>query len=489
MLVGYRDLRGFIELSRDMGEVRDVRGAHWDLELGALIEATAERMKPDPPMLLFDEIADYPTGHRAAGLLLGSTARCAIALGLSPEEDRLSLVRQSQERIQQALANPIEPVCVDGAAVLEHTFEGEDIDILSLPVPRYKLTDGGRYIGTGDLVINRDPESGYVNIGTYRVQVHEAGMLGLWMSPGQQGREICSRYWREGKACPVVMVFGMDPVTFMASHTKLAWGKSEFELVGGLRGAPAEVIDGPLTGLPIPANAEIAIEGLIPPPDEESHTEGPFGEWTGYSAGGTPGTGDEQPVVHVQAVYHRSSPILLAYPPTWLGAPTRAVRFMAGMLWSQLEAAGIPGITGVYEFTSYLIAVSIKQLYAGHAKQAGLGVLAAAAGARNGRFVVVVDDDIDVTSLEEVVWAMQTRADPASTIDIVSDNWSTPLDPRISPTSRANGDYTNSRAVIYATRPFTWKDDFPPVSRVDSALKDEVYNRFITSDDSVRGGA
>lgn len=480
MLLDYNDLREFIGLVRPLDEVRDVQGAHWDLEIGALIEATAERNRPDPPLLLFNDIPGYPSGHRVAGLVLGSAARCALALGLSPESDRLSLIRQGQQRIQQAMAKPIPVTYVSEPAIMENEFTGDDVDAFSLPVPRYKASDGGRYIGTGDLIINRDPESGYVNIGTYRVQAHESALLGIWMSPGQQGREICERYWQQGKSCPVVMVFGMDPVTFMASHTKLAWGVSEFDLVGGLRGAPAEVIEGPLTGLPIPAHAEIAIEGEIPPPNEQRRAEGPFGEWTGYSAGGTPGTGEEQPVVRIRALHHRHHPILLAYPPTWLGAPTRAIRFMSGILWNQLEAAGIPGVTGVNEFTSYLIAVSIKQLYAGHAKQAGMGVLAAAGGARNGRYVVVVDDDIDVTSLEDVIWAIQTRSDPATSLDIVDGTWSTPLDPRISPSLRAADNYVNSRAIIYATRPYEWKEDFPPVSRVGSGLKDDVYRRFIS---------
>lgn len=99
-------------------------------------------------------------------------------------------------------------------------------------------------------MINRDPETGYINVGTYRMQVHESNLLGLWMSPGQHGRQICQRYWDQGKSCPVVAVFGEDPLSFIVSHSKIPWGHTELDQIGGLRGRPLEVIKGPITGLP-----------------------------------------------------------------------------------------------------------------------------------------------------------------------------------------------------------------------------------------------
>ena len=98
------------------------------------------------------------------------------------------------------------------------------------------------------------------------------------MSPGQHGEAICKRYWERGESCPVVATFGSDPVLVLAGQNKFPYGVSEFEIVGGLLGQPLEVIQGPQSGLPIPAHAEIAIEGEIPPFDRESRMEGPFGE-------------------------------------------------------------------------------------------------------------------------------------------------------------------------------------------------------------------
>ena len=192
---------------------------------------------------------------------------------------------------------------------------------------------------------------------------------------------------------------------------------------------PVEVIKGPLTGLPIPAHAEIAIEGEMPPPDVETRLEGPFGEWPGYYTVGSKGMADEQPVIRVKAIYYRDEPILLNMAPQWPGAPHHAVRFEGGILWQQLEAAGVPGIAGAYVHHMFLVVVAIKQQYAGHAKQAGMAVLGCSACARNGRFVVIVDEDIDPSNMDEVMWAMTTRVDPATDIEIVENCWATPARP------------------------------------------------------------
>jgi 4-hydroxy-3-polyprenylbenzoate decarboxylase len=143
-----------------------------------------------------------------------------------------------------------------------------------------------------------------------------------------------------------------------------------------------------------------------------------------------------------------------------------------------LENAGIQDIVGVYNHTSYLCVVAIKQRYAGHAKQAGLAALACSSSARNGRYVVVVDEDIDPSNIKEVMWAMMTRVDPVTNIDLIDGCWSTPLDPRMPPSKRESRDHTNSRAVFYAVRPFEWRDKFPKVSRTSRELREAVVKKF-----------
>ena len=207
----YDGFRTFIEQCRAMGECVDVDGADWDLEIGALTEAAAELIN-SPPMILFDKIKGYPAGYRVASLPLASPKRVATIVGLPTDKPKLELVRLVARKIGNI--TPIPPVTVKDGPVMENIKTGDDIDLLKFPAIRAHQGDGGRYIGTGDSLINQDPESGYVNVGTYRMQLHDAKTLGLWMSPGQQGRTICSRYWEKGKACPVVATFGGDPLVF-----------------------------------------------------------------------------------------------------------------------------------------------------------------------------------------------------------------------------------------------------------------------------------
>lgn len=471
----FDDLRQFIEAAKKVSEWREIKKANWDLEIGALIEATAELI-PQPPLLIFDEIKGYPAGFRVLGLSFAAYKRVALALGLPPDRSKLELVRLASRKIHSA--KPIAPKEIARPPVMENVMTGAQVDLRKFPALRSHEGDGGRYLGTGDVVINADPESSFINMGTYRMQLHEPNLLGLWMSPGQHARMICMKYWEKGKSCPIVATFGQDPLTFMASNTKIPWGSSELDYVGGLRGRPLEIIRGPVTGLPIPAHAEVAIEGEVPPPSEQARDEGPFGEWPGYYSGGTIGTGEPQPVIRIKALYHRNNPILQDEAPLWPGAYRMDLSLRAGLLWDQLESAGVQDVVGVYDHTKYLWVVALKQRYGGHAKQAAHVALAASASARHGRYVVVVDEDIDPTNLKEVLWAMETRVDPAKDIEIVEGCWSTPLDPRMTPEQKANRDHTNSRAIFYAVRPFAWRDKFPQVSRVKRELRDAVVKAY-----------
>ncbi len=471
----YDGLRTFLQLCEAHGEVKTIAGADWNLEIGAITESASELIK-EPPALLFDEIKGYPKGHRVLSIPTASRVRMNLALGLPVDTPKMEIVRYAAKKMKAA--TPIPPAFVETGPVMQNVMRGDDVDLTKFPVLKSHQLDGGRYIGTGDSVINRDPETGYVNVGTYRIQMHEGNKLGIWMSPGQQGRLICERYWKQGKACPVAVTFGGDPLIFFLSYTKFPFGVSEFDRVGGMLGRPLDVIRGPVTGLPIPAHAEIAIEGEIPPPSEETHQEGPFGEWPGYYTVGTAGTNDMQPVIRVKAVYWRNNPIMLNMAPQWPGAPHHSVRFEGGILWEQLEAAGVPGIAGAYVHHPMLIVVAIKQQYAGHAKQTGMAVLACATGARNGRFVIIVDEDIDPSNMDEVVWAMTTRVDPSVDIQTVTNCWASPLDPRMPPDVSENGPHTNSRAIVYAVRPWEWRDKFPAVNRISREQMAEVVKKY-----------
>jgi 4-hydroxy-3-polyprenylbenzoate decarboxylase len=361
---------------------------------------------------------------------------------------------------------------------MANVMTGDTIDVTKFPAPQWHSKDGGRYIGTGCYNIMRDPDTGWINCGTYRVMIHDAKTLGFYISPGKHGRQIRDKYKARGERMPVVTVCGGDPMSFLMGCSEIPQGVNELEVVGGMRGSPVEVIKGPVTGLPIPANAEIVIEGFVDPGNER--IEGPFGEWTGYYASDL----RPEPVIDIQAIYYRDEPILLGCVPE--RPPDEICRYRAivrsALLRDNIEKAGVPAVKAAWAHeignARLLLAVAITQRYPGHAKQAGHIATMCHVAAYCGRYTVVVDDDIDVSNLDEVMWALLTRSDPATSIEIIRGAWSTPLDPRIEPERRAVGDYTNSRAVIDACRPWHWRDQFPMVNALSAEERRVAVAKF-----------
>jgi len=468
----YEDLRDWLEIVDGMGELKKIDGADWNLEMGTLAELVARESKGAVPAVLFDKIKDYPKGYRALFAQNASFKRMALNLGLPLDLAGLDLVRAFRQKL--AAHKPIPHKVVKSGPVLENVLAGKNINLLKFPVPFVHELDGGRYIGTGCLVITKDPEEGWVNFGAYRGMVHDETSMALYISPGKHGRIQRQKYFDQGKPCPVVISVGQDPVLFMVSGNEVDYGVSEFDYAGGLKGAPVEVIEGEVTGLPFPAHAEIVIEGIMDPQDVKK--EGPFGEWTGYYASSI----RPEPVVRVQRIYHRNNPILCCARP---GRPpsdySLAKCFVkAALIWDQVEKAGVPDVKGVWCHEAgggrLLNIISIKQRYPGHARQALVAASQVHAGAYLGRYVIVVDDDIDPTNTFDVLWALSTRSDPVESIDIVRRCWSGPLDPRIQPGKKG----FNSRALIDACRPFEWMKDFPPVAESSPELRDKVRKKW-----------
>ncbi len=476
--MAYNDLREFIDGVRALGDVKEIHGAHWELEIGALTEIFASR--ENFPLLLFDRIPGHPPSYRVASNLLNHPRRVALAAGLSPDLTKREMILRWKEILKTI--RPLAPQSVRSGPVLENRRSGASVDMTLFPTPRWHELDGGRYLGTACCVIAADPDTGWVNVGIYRVQLHDEKTLGLYISPGHHARIIREKYWARGKACPVAVTFGQDPLLWLAAGQSVAYGMSEYDYAGGLRQAPVEVIRGEVTGLPIPATAEIAIEGEVPSPKEESRVEGPFGEWPGYYAHGA----REEPIIRVRALYFRNDPILAGAPPLKPPILTFGVPIGAAAIWNYLDKADVPDVCGVWCFIggsapgggAPFIVVSIKQRYPGHAQQAGIAALGCRAGNYHGRFIVVVDDDIDPSDLGEVTWAVATRCDPKTAISIIDNCWSTPLDPAMPPDKKDVGDFTNSRAIINACRPYAWKDRFPPVNALSPELRKRVSEKW-----------
>ena len=163
------------------------------------------------------------------------------------------------------------PVVVKDAPFLENSTRGDDVDLGALPAPTWHSKDGGPYIGSGSIVVMRDPDSGWINASIYRVQVHDRNKVTVQFDhQGRHGAIIAKKYWDAGKPCPLAVVNGQDPALFIAGFEYLPEGASEYDFAGAIKGAPIEVIAGPLTGLPLPAQAEIILEGELMPPSGDA---------------------------------------------------------------------------------------------------------------------------------------------------------------------------------------------------------------------------
>jgi 4-hydroxy-3-polyprenylbenzoate decarboxylase len=472
--ISYRDLREWLAEAKKLDEVETVKGANWQEEIGMAAEMV---MHSDAaPCVVFEDIPDTLPGSRVLINFFGGQ-RKAMTLGFPTGLSKLQLSEAARRHYLADLPK-IPPRHVDTGPILENVITGDAVDVTRFPTPHWHEKDGGRYIGTGSYNITRDPDDGWINCGTYRVMIHNEKQLGFYISPGKHGRIMRDKYEASGQPMPVVIVVGGDPLSFLMGCSEVPFGVSELDIIGGIRGEPVDVIKGQVTGLPIPANAEIAIEGFVEPGNLRA--EGPFGEWTGYYASDV----REEPVLDIKAIYHRDDPILLGCPP--LRPPDEICRYRAimrsALLRENIAQAGVPDVTAAWAHESgnsrLLLVVSIKQRYPGHAAQAGHIAAMCHVGAYCGRYVIVVDDDIDVSDLEEVMWAVVTRSDPATSIDIIRNAWSTPLDPRLEPKKREEGNFTNSRAIIDACRPWHWRDEFPHVNMPSPALAKRAREKF-----------
>jgi len=475
----FRDLRAYLDFLDEAGELLNIGGAHWNLEIGGLTQLAVHN-RPSPS-LLFDEIVDHDPGFRVLTNGVATPFQWSAAAGLPPVESKRDAVVLQKERSSLASMTFHEPEVVKAGPILEHVQRDDEVDVTRFPAPKWNDLDGGRYIGTGDVVVTRHADTGKLNAGTYRVCVHDDDVVLSHISPGKDGRINIESYLTAGEPAPIAISIGHPPDVFIAANEYTPTHLDELAYLGGLRGEPLQVIEGEVTGLPFPAHSEIVLEGHIYP-DDELVPEGPFGEWTGYYSGGSHEESEHRvPPIRVERVYHRDDPIIFGVPPIRPPGEVRSEIRNAARLWNELDDAGIKGVTGVNSMPfgpGWFEVISIEQAYSGHAAQVGYHAASGPAGGYHGRFTVIVDDDVDVFDQDAVLWAMSSRCDPAGDIHILTDCWSTSLDPRIPPERKRAGDFTNTRAVIDATRPYHWRDEFPDVNVLNDDTLSLIEERY-----------
>jgi 4-hydroxy-3-polyprenylbenzoate decarboxylase len=463
------DLDLWLEKVEAMGELKRIT-AEVDCELEA---ATITYLvgSEKSPALLFENIKGHP-GHKALYNMIGcNLSRFCLMIGEKPVDHPLKAVQLLQQKLGRKMAP--QEVSPDKAICNQNIVEGDEIDIRTFPAQRMWPLDGGLYLGTGDAVVTKDPETGRINVGTYRMMIKGPREVGVYTSPGKDATIDREKWWKMGKPMPIAAAYGIDPLLFLVAATSLPKTESEYEYYSGINGAPIELFTSDLTGLPLPARAEIILEGFVYP--NETFAEGPFGEFTGYYGRPSGAT----PYMRVERVRYRDNPTLTCALMADGGA-NEAGLFWAALrsagIWADLQKLGVPGIQGVWSIPEAagwgITVVSIKQMYAGHAAQVMALAAQCTAGAYFGKYVIVVDDDVDPTDVHQVLWAMATRSRPAQSIDILRETWSTFLDPSLNPPEiRPWG----SKALINACMDYRFIKSFSPRTK----LSKEVYERVV----------
>ena len=463
------DLRDFIGICEKEGQLKRVRTeVGWDLELSHVSKVVEGR---GGPALLFEKVKGYTipvfTGAFA------TTQRLGLLLG---KGTRLSMVELTKEWMELATQQPVKPNEQEHGPIFENVLSGDAVDMFMFPSPRFYELDGGRYFGTTVFLVVEDPETGEMNLGTYRMQVLDKTTVGVQILKGKRGDRILQKYRKAGRKMPACAVIGADPLLLLAGSAMVAKA-SEYEVAGAIRRQPVDLVRGKLSGLPIPASAEIVLEGEIDP--EDLRPEGPFGEFTGYYT-------DEliapipKPALRVQQIYHRNDPILWE---TCAGKPVTdnhvLLSFIQGAtMWAELARMEIPGIKAVYmppeAAGRFWSIVSVEQLYPGHAEQVGAAVAATNTASYCCKGIIVVDHDIAPDDLPRVWWALGTRFNPARGAQILNRGRSTPLDPALDPT----GDkLLTSRIILNATIPFEWNNK-PTEVKLSEHVMSRVRERW-----------
>lgn len=472
----WRDLRDWLSLVHKRQDLKTISAPVDPNEELAAITFMATQVDENAPALLFDNLVGDQRGCRVLANMLGASKdRFALAMGLDPA---LS-IREMVLGARTIMVRRMPPVMIEKstAPVNEVVVRGDDVDMTAFPSLRFWPGDGGPYIGTGDITLTRPPDSQRINVGCYRQMVHGPKRIGMYCSPGKHARLDREAWWRAGKPCEVVAAYGIDPVLFMLGSMSFSSELSELDVAGGVMGTSIELTEAEYVSLPIPAHAELVIEGLLYPDDSE--LEGPLGEFTGYY-------GNEravQPVIQVKAIHHRRNPIITAavmarHPSSEIGTGFSIMR--SARVLDDLERIGIPGIQAVYMTPAAIggygmMVISMKQRYAGHVAQALAVAAQCPAAAFFTKWIIAVDDDVDPTDLNQVLWALSTRCNPIDDFEFMRRTWSSPLDTaQYPPELRPYG----SKVLIDACKPHRHIQHFPQQTLLRKKTYDRVKNRW-----------
>jgi 4-hydroxy-3-polyprenylbenzoate decarboxylase len=491
--VTHESLRDFVASLEQHGDVARIADpVSPELEV---TELCLRSIKRDGPALYFESpvASDIPV----VGNVYGSERRVAAAIGLgSPEEFRnfgedLAWLKSPQlpNNMGDAigslskfgrLAN-INPLIDDNPPCQEVVIEKDDVDLSKLPIQHCWPDDVGKLITFG-LVVTKGPLKERLNVGIYRQQVIEKNQLIMRWLPHRGGAidfaEFCAAH--PGRRFPVAVAIGADPATTLAAVSPVPDTISEYQFAGLLRNAKTSVARCLSHELLVPATAEIILEGFVEP--DKTHAEGPFGDHTGYY-----NSVEHFPVFTVEKITHRRNPI---YQATYMGKPPfdepSVLAKSLNELFIPLLQEQFPEIVDFYlppAACSYRVAVvSIRKAYQGHAQRIMMGIWSYLRQFTYTKMIIVTDDDVDIRSWDEVLWAISTRMDPARDTTIL-DN--TPVD-YLDFASRSSG--LGSKIGLDATNKWrgeTTREWGRPIRMSEAVEKrlDDIWNSLDISND------
>lgn len=430
----YHDFRHFLDVMRQHGELVDVNRPIAINDVGKAMKQSYVRQGP---AIMFNQNGtDYP-------LVCGLYATRSKAL-LAFEADEATIF----DKVLDGLDNPIPPTMANGTPPCQEVIlRGDDIDLTRWPIPTYSPKDGGAYITPG-IVVSEDPETGVPDIGHYRFLILGKSTCSFSAQPFHRFGKHLAKHKRLGTVPKAALVIGVDPILAYTCQVQVPDDTNDWNVAGGLRGAPVELARCVTSDLAVPATAEVVIELEVDL--NETVLEGPLGEYTGYYT-----RPSQKPVARVTAITHRKQPIfqgLLTGKPVTENHILKQVPFEASFFRALKRQ--FPTITQVSvrpsAGVSFYVVIAMQQRYAGEARQV---ILAAMASNIRPKWTIIVDPDIDVHSSTEVEWAMAFRVQPQRDVIVVESTPAGPSDPSVDLT-RDRTMRISSCIGVDATRPF-----------------------------------
>jgi 2,5-furandicarboxylate decarboxylase 1 len=410
----YNDFRGYLDALRKHGELIDIqRPVALELEIGKALRKSAAI---SGPAIIFD---NNGTQFSLAGGVYNTRSKALIAFECDEE--------QLFDFVTTGLRTPIPPIEVTEAPVHENVIEADKVDLSHLPIPKYSPLDGGAYITPG-IVVSKDPDTGIYDIGNYRFQVIDNQSLSFLAQPNHRfGKHIAKARKKGLKKYTAALVIAVDPILAFSCQFQVSDETNDFDVAGGLRRSPVELVQCKAIDLLVPARAEFVLELEIDL--TQNVFEGPLGEYTGYY---TPGS--MKPIARVVTITHRNDAyfqaLLTGVPPTE-NHVLKQIPFETSFFTTMhaqfptLKKVAVPCSGGV----SFYVVLGIEPRFDGEARQA---ILAAMASNLRPKIVVAVNADVDVHNPDEVEWAMSFRMQPAEDIIIINNIPAGPLDPSVS---------------------------------------------------------